>query len=195
MNSAFPFLAAAALLLGASTAQAARPMGHGANSNIIVPATPPLQSSVRPRPIRARSMVPRRLERLPSTRARSASRTWVRSAFPIRKASARCPGLLDRRPSIRTQRFPPSTTRARRLRPPQERRHRASAPQARAAECKAPLAWGRVPFLTTWQKRLNGSKLKMLRRFCDGSPSPITGCPGTRSPGSPPVRGFFFICS
>jgi hypothetical protein len=48
MNSAFPFLAAAALLLGASTAQAARPMGHGANSNIIIPATPPLQSSVPP---------------------------------------------------------------------------------------------------------------------------------------------------
>jgi hypothetical protein len=48
MNSAFPFLAAAALLLGASTAQAARPMGHGADSNISIPATPPLQSSVPP---------------------------------------------------------------------------------------------------------------------------------------------------
>jgi hypothetical protein len=47
MKSAFPFLAAAALLLGASTAQAARPMGHGANSNIIIP-TPQLQSSVPP---------------------------------------------------------------------------------------------------------------------------------------------------
>jgi hypothetical protein len=48
MKSAFPFLAAAALLLGASTAQAARPMGHGADSNISIPATPPLQISVPP---------------------------------------------------------------------------------------------------------------------------------------------------
>jgi hypothetical protein len=48
MKSAFPFLAAAALLLGASAAQAARQMGHGADSNISIPATPPLQSSVPP---------------------------------------------------------------------------------------------------------------------------------------------------
>ena len=47
MKSAFPFLAAAALLLGASTAQAARPMG-GANSNVNIPAAPPLQSFVPP---------------------------------------------------------------------------------------------------------------------------------------------------
>jgi hypothetical protein len=47
MKSAFPILVAAALLLGVSTAQAARPMGQGANSNVIT-ATPPLQSSVPP---------------------------------------------------------------------------------------------------------------------------------------------------
>jgi hypothetical protein len=45
MKSAFPILAAVALLLGASTAQAARPMG---NSNIILAPTPPLQSSLPP---------------------------------------------------------------------------------------------------------------------------------------------------
>lgn len=45
MKSAFPILAAVALLLGASTAQAARPMG---NSNIILAPTPPLQSSPPP---------------------------------------------------------------------------------------------------------------------------------------------------
>jgi len=45
MKSAFPVLAAVALLLGASTAQAARPMG---NSNIILAPTPPLQSSLPP---------------------------------------------------------------------------------------------------------------------------------------------------
>jgi hypothetical protein len=44
MKSAFPILAMAALLLGASAAEAARPMGHGANSNIILPA-PPVESS------------------------------------------------------------------------------------------------------------------------------------------------------
>ena len=45
MKSAFPILAAVALLLGASTAQAAKPMG---NSNIILAPTPPLQSTLRP---------------------------------------------------------------------------------------------------------------------------------------------------
>ena len=45
MKSAFPILAAVALLLGASTAQAARPMG---NSNIILAPTPPLQNSPPP---------------------------------------------------------------------------------------------------------------------------------------------------
>jgi hypothetical protein len=45
MRSAFPILATAALLLGATTAQAARPMG---NSNIIIAAPPPLQSSAPP---------------------------------------------------------------------------------------------------------------------------------------------------
>ena len=51
-------------------------------------------------------------------------------------------------------------------------------------------------FLTTWQKRLNDSKLKMLWRFCDGRSLPITG--STRNPKprlAPRVRGFFFICS
>jgi len=47
MKSVFPILAAAALLVGASAAQAARPMGHGANSNIILPA-PPVESSLPP---------------------------------------------------------------------------------------------------------------------------------------------------
>jgi hypothetical protein len=47
MKSAFPILAMAALLLGASAAEAARPMGHGANSNIILPA-PPVESSLPP---------------------------------------------------------------------------------------------------------------------------------------------------
>jgi hypothetical protein len=47
MTSAFPILAAAALLLGASAAQAAKPMGHGAKSNIILPA-PPVESSLPP---------------------------------------------------------------------------------------------------------------------------------------------------
>jgi hypothetical protein len=46
MKSAFPILAAAALLLGAGSAQAARPMGG--NSNIILPPAPPLQSSLPP---------------------------------------------------------------------------------------------------------------------------------------------------
>ena len=50
MRSAFPILAAAALLLGAGTAQAARAMGHGANSNIIIAPPPPLQSSLPPTP-------------------------------------------------------------------------------------------------------------------------------------------------
>ena len=44
MKSAFPILAAAALLFGAGSAQAARPMGG--NRNIIVPPAPPLQSSL-----------------------------------------------------------------------------------------------------------------------------------------------------
>jgi hypothetical protein len=46
MKSVFPILAAAALLLGASSAEAARPMGG--NSNIIIAPTPPLQSSLPP---------------------------------------------------------------------------------------------------------------------------------------------------
>ena len=45
MKSAFPILAAVALLLGATTAQAAKPMG---NSNIILAPTPPLQSTLPP---------------------------------------------------------------------------------------------------------------------------------------------------
>jgi hypothetical protein len=47
MKPAFPILAVAALLLGAGTAEAARPMGHAANSNIILPA-PPVESSLPP---------------------------------------------------------------------------------------------------------------------------------------------------
>jgi hypothetical protein len=50
MKSAFPILAAVALLIGASTAHAARPMGQGAmssNRNIILPA-PPVESSLPP---------------------------------------------------------------------------------------------------------------------------------------------------
>jgi hypothetical protein len=50
MKSAFPILAAMALLIGASTACAARPMGQGAmssNRNIILPA-PPVESSLPP---------------------------------------------------------------------------------------------------------------------------------------------------
>src|SRR5262249_39248597 len=47
MKSAFPILAAAAVLfLGAGNAQAARPIGG--NSNIILPPAPPLQSSLPP---------------------------------------------------------------------------------------------------------------------------------------------------
>src|SRR6476660_4666212 len=49
MKSAFPILAAVALLIGASTAYAARPMGQGAtssNRNIILP--PPVESSLPP---------------------------------------------------------------------------------------------------------------------------------------------------
>jgi hypothetical protein len=46
MKPAFAILAAAALLLGASSAEAARPMGG--NSNIIIAPTPPLQSSLPP---------------------------------------------------------------------------------------------------------------------------------------------------
>jgi hypothetical protein len=48
MKSLFPILAAAALVLGAGAAQAARPMSHGANSNVIMAPTPPLQSSLPP---------------------------------------------------------------------------------------------------------------------------------------------------
>jgi hypothetical protein len=51
MKSAFPILAAVALLIGASTACAARPMGQGAmssNRNIITSPPPPLQSSLPP---------------------------------------------------------------------------------------------------------------------------------------------------
>src|SRR5882724_1790807 len=50
MKSAFPILAAVALLIGASTAHAARPIGQGAmssNRNIILPA-PPVESSLPP---------------------------------------------------------------------------------------------------------------------------------------------------
>ena len=46
MKPAFAIWAVAALLLGAGTAQAARPMGG--NSNIITAPTPPLQSSLPP---------------------------------------------------------------------------------------------------------------------------------------------------
>src|ERR1700758_666795 len=46
MKPAFAILAAAALLRGASSAEAARPMGG--NSNIILMPTPPLQSSLPP---------------------------------------------------------------------------------------------------------------------------------------------------
>ena len=46
MKPAFAILAAATLLLGASSAEAARPMGG--NSNIIIARPPPLQSSLPP---------------------------------------------------------------------------------------------------------------------------------------------------
>ena len=45
MKPTFPILAAAAVLLGASLAEAARPMAR--NSNIIIAPTPPLQNSLR----------------------------------------------------------------------------------------------------------------------------------------------------
>jgi hypothetical protein len=49
MKSVFPILAAAVLLLGASAAEAARPMGRGTgNSNITTSPPPPLQSSLPP---------------------------------------------------------------------------------------------------------------------------------------------------
>jgi hypothetical protein len=51
MKSALPVLAAAALLFGASAAEAARPMGHGArmsNSNIVIAPPAPVQSTVPP---------------------------------------------------------------------------------------------------------------------------------------------------
>jgi hypothetical protein len=51
MKSALPVLAAAALLFGASAAEAARPMGHEAamsNSNIVIAPPAPVQSTVPP---------------------------------------------------------------------------------------------------------------------------------------------------
>jgi hypothetical protein len=51
MKSVFPVLVAAALLFGASAAQAARPMGHGAamsNSNIFITPPAPVQSTAPP---------------------------------------------------------------------------------------------------------------------------------------------------
>jgi hypothetical protein len=46
MKPTFPILVAAAVLLGASSAEAARPMAG--NSNIIIAPTPPLQNSLPP---------------------------------------------------------------------------------------------------------------------------------------------------
>jgi hypothetical protein len=52
MKSALPVLAAAALLFGASAAEAARPMGHGAamsNSNIVIAPLRMSKAPSRPR--------------------------------------------------------------------------------------------------------------------------------------------------
>jgi hypothetical protein len=51
MKSALPVLVGAALLIGVSAAQAAKPMGHGAamsNSNIVIAPPAPVQSTVPP---------------------------------------------------------------------------------------------------------------------------------------------------
>jgi hypothetical protein len=85
MKSALPVLAAAALLFGASAAEAARPMGHGAamsNSNIVIAPPAPVQSTVPPTVNSGALDVPQSIGRLPSTPVRSGRSTRARSAFP-----------------------------------------------------------------------------------------------------------------
>ena len=106
MKSAFPILAAAALLLGAGSAQAARPMGG--NSNIILPPAPPLQSSLPP-----------------MTNSAGALGTTGQQSF-----GARFRAIRDRPPTIPMQPCPVWATLDRRLRLMRGRRPRASIPRA-----------------------------------------------------------------
>jgi hypothetical protein len=135
MKSAFPFLAAAALLLGASTAQAARPMGHGADSNISIPATPPLQSSVPPTTNSGALDVPRPLGTPPV----NAGALGITNPGAIGVPNPQSFGALPGSPGSATfdpNAALPSLDNQGSALAPQERRHRASVPQARVAECK-----------------------------------------------------------
>jgi hypothetical protein len=138
MTSAFPIFAAAALLLGASAAQAAKPMGHGAKSNIILPA-PPVESSLPPTTNSGALDLPQSLGTPPVNAGALGTTNPTASAFPISKASALCPGIRVRRPTIRTRRFPRWTTRVRLWRQTQELQPLASTRRApaRTAECRA----------------------------------------------------------
>ena len=112
------------VLLGASSAEAARPMGG--NSNIIIAPTPPLQNSLPPQTNSGAAAARKGSRQYRGNRHHEPERAWLPRPANLR----RCRAIRDLPPTIRTKPCPVWATLGQQLPRTRGRRRRASIPRA-----------------------------------------------------------------